>query len=65
MVTISERINQLMLAAFHYRNRELLMMWITSAHNRDKFYEAEVELEAQKKSLLTAISNDKDTTNIY
>ena len=55
-MTISEHINKLILAAIHYRNRDIMWKWIASERNRKKFYEASHELEQQKKRLLTAIS---------
>jgi len=55
-VTISEHINDLMLAAIHYRNRQLIFRFVMSEHNRAKYLKAGSELEQQKKRLLTAIS---------
>jgi len=55
-VTISEHINDLMLAAIHYRNRQLIFRFVMSKHNRAKYLKAGSELEQQKKRLLTAIS---------
>jgi len=52
VLTISERINQLILAAIHYRNREILVRWVTSEHNRNKFNESARQLETQKKVTL-------------
>ena len=56
MVTISERINRVIMASIHYRNRQLLFHWIMSDRNREKYHEAARKLEQQKKRLLTAIS---------
>jgi len=55
-VTISEHINKLILAAIHYRNRQLIFRFVMSNRNREKYYEAANKLEQQKKRLLTAIS---------
>ena len=60
-MTISERINRVIMASIHYRNRQLLFRWIMSDRNREKYHEAARKLEQQKKSLLTAIRND----NVY
>lgn len=64
MLTISERINRIMLASIHYRNRQLLFRLCMSEHNRLKYIDAANELETQKKSLLTAIRNDTTTNTI-
>ncbi|QAV52515.1 hypothetical protein D1B17_12725 [Companilactobacillus zhachilii] len=64
MLTISERINRIMIASIHYRNRQLLFRLCMSEHNRNKYIDSANELEAQKKSLLTAISNDTTTNTI-
>ena len=55
-VTISERINKVILAAIHYRNRELIALWITSVKNQNKLIHAGNRLEHEKNALLTAIS---------
>ena len=55
-MTISERINKVILAAIHYRNRELIALWITSVKNQNKLIHAGNRLEHEKNALLTEIS---------
>lgn len=61
LLTISKQLNDLIMAAIHYRNRELLMKWVASEHNRNRFERAARELETQKNALLTAISRGAQT----
>lgn len=56
MLTISERINRVIMASIHYRNRQLLFRWVMSDRNREKYHEAARKLEQQKNALLSAIS---------
>ena len=55
-MTISELINQVMMAAIHYRNRQIVFHIVMSNNNREKYHQSARDLETQKKRLLTAIS---------
>ena len=47
-VTISERVNQIIMASIHYRNRQLVFRWVMSEHNRHKYISAAQDLEQKK-----------------
>ncbi|HJF86757.1 MAG TPA: hypothetical protein K8V88_04885 [Companilactobacillus farciminis] len=54
-MNLSKQLNTLIDLAMKYRSRQLIFRFISTEHNRHKYISAALDMEKQKKFILTAM----------